>query len=561
MPVIEVLFDDLQNLVGAALPKDAFKLTDILSYVKGEVNSIEGNQLSIEIKDGNRPDLWSVEGIARDLRGVLGIEEGLVNYSVEDFSGVWIDVDLSLNNIRPYIACSVVKQVQLSNDIIRGLMHLQDKIDQTYGRKRRRVSIGLYNFGLITPPLKYCVAKPQKVSFVPLEEKSKMNLKEIIENHPKGIEYGHIIKNHEVWPVLIDSKDKVLSFPPIVNSNDLGKITQETKELFVEVTGSDYQTVLTALSIISLSLAERNGRIFSTEIHYPYGERRKVFTPKLATRVMNLNTHYVNRVLGLSLPKRSILKLLKRARFNARHSGKDLIEVTIPSYRMDVMHSLDLIEDIAITFGYNNIQPRWPQQITFGKISNREAFLDLTREVMISLGFQEILSFSLINKELLFRRMNLRKEKIVEIFNPSSSRFTCVRSWLIPSLVDFLSKNTHYDYPQKVFEVGACAVLDNSCETGVREIQKLACLIANSDSNFSKGKAVFDAFSLNMGFKYRLVDGSHKSFISGRVGNIVLRRKKSGIIGEIHPLVLENWGVENPVTGFEVNLSMLMDLI
>ena len=238
MPVIEVLFNDLQRLVQVDLPRDLAELTDLLSYVKGEAVSLEDGALSIEIKDGNRPDLWCVEGIARELKSVLGVEEGVREYVVYGVSGVEVEVDAGLEKIRPYIGCAIVKEVHLTNDIIRELMHLQDKLDQTYGRRRRRASIGLYNRGLITPPLRYGLAKPEAVSFVPLGGEGKMNLREIVNTHPKGIEYGHLVKLHERWPILQDSKERVLSIPPIINSNDLGKISEGEEDIFVEVVGS-----------------------------------------------------------------------------------------------------------------------------------------------------------------------------------------------------------------------------------------------------------------------------------------------------------------------------------
>jgi phenylalanyl-tRNA synthetase beta chain len=440
-------------------------------------------------------------------------------------------------------------------------MHLQDKLDQTYGRRRRRASIGLYNLALITPPLQYAVAKPEAVSFVPLGGEKEMDLREIVETHPKGIEYGHLVKKHENWPILHDSEERVLSIPPIINSNDLGKISEGKEDVFIEVTGTEHRTVLNTLTIVTLSLADRGEEIFSTQVRYPYGEEKVISTPNLTTKEVYLDLDYVNQVLGLSLMGDDVLKLLRRARYNGRWSGGSSIEVTVPCYRMDVMHPLDVIEDVAIMYGYNNLKPRWPQQITFGKISEFESFSDATREVMVGLGFQEILSFSLSNGERLFRKMNLKEEGAVELLNPTSLRFTCLRNWLIPSLMDFLSKNTHVEYPQRVFEVGDCVVPDETSETGVRNARKLACLIAHSNANFSEVKASLHAFSINMGIKQQLEEATHPSFIEGRVGTILTQGRQVGIVGEISPLVLEMWGLENPVTGYEMNLSTLMNVI
>jgi phenylalanyl-tRNA synthetase beta chain len=203
------------------LHHDMKKINDILAFVKGEVKLFDEkeNLMSIEIKDTNRPDIWNIEGLTRALRGFLGIEEGLKEYKVGK-PLVDIYVDARLDTIRPYIGCATVKGVKLTDTIIRGLMHLQDKLDQSYGRNRQRTSIGLYDFNLIAQPLQYKVAKPTEISFVPLACEEKMSLKEILRKHPKGLEYGHIVNKHPVYPILLDADNKVLSFPPIINSND-----------------------------------------------------------------------------------------------------------------------------------------------------------------------------------------------------------------------------------------------------------------------------------------------------------------------------------------------------
>ena len=217
MPTIEVERDDLESLLGVHLPSDKEELSDILACVKGEVKAVDGQDLRIEFKDSNRADIWGVEGLARALRGPLDLEKGLKDYRIAGSSGVEVKVDARLENIRPYIGCSVVRDIKLTDAAIRQIMRFQDKMDQTYGRNRRRTSIGVYDFDLITPPLSYRTAEPREVSFVPLEFEEELTLEEILEKHPKGIDYGHIVRDYPVWPIFMDSEDKVLSFPPIIN--------------------------------------------------------------------------------------------------------------------------------------------------------------------------------------------------------------------------------------------------------------------------------------------------------------------------------------------------------
>ena len=545
----------MQRLVGAQLPQDIDDLNELLSFVKGEVESIKGDELSIEIKDGNRPDLWTVEGLARELRGALGIENGLKEYAIETYSGVEILVDSRLKDIRPYIACSVITKVQLNSEAVRELMRLQDKLDLTYGRKRTRTSIGLYNYDLITPPVRYSVAKPHEISFVPLGTVKELNLKEILNTHPKGLEYGYILREKKHWPILLDAKNKILSFPPIINSNDLGRITEGVRDIFVEVTGTGYQTVLNTLMIVTLSLADRGEKILSTRIHYPYDEITQDETPKLKTTNMMLNVSYVNQILGLNLNVQSIINLLKKSRFDAYQTDRYTITLTIPCYRLDVMHPIDIVEDIAIKYGYNNIEPQWPKLNTFGRLSNLNVESNLARDIMVGLGFQEVLSFSMSNKSKLYKKMNLKDRRVVEISNPMTLNYNCLRDWLIPSLMEFLSKNSSVEYPQRIFEIGKCYFLDKNKPTGVREGTNLACLCIHSKANFSEMKTVLDAFFLNMGNMYKLKEDVFDCFIDGRAGAILVDKVNVGFIGELNPEVLEAWKLENPVIGFEIDLD------
>jgi len=305
MPTIDVDCAELERLLGWSWQGDIEKLDELLSLVKAEVKlyNKQENVASIELKDTNRPDLWSAEGLARALRGFLNLEKGPRRYEVNPpIMEVYVDAQLS--GIRPFICCAVVKGVKLSDTIIRGLMHLQDKLDQTYGRSRQKTSIGLYDYTLISPPLRYTVAKPEAIRFVPLGFEETLSLAEILERHPKGLEYGHIVKKHGVYPILLDSKEKVLSFPPIINSNDLGKVTEATRDILVEVTGTVHQTVLNTLNLVTLALIDRGGKAYAAEVHYPeealYPSKR-VVTPDFSSRRMELSADYARKILGFQL--------------------------------------------------------------------------------------------------------------------------------------------------------------------------------------------------------------------------------------------------------------------
>ena len=554
MPTIDVDYAELQKMLGIDLKRDSEKIDEVLAFAKSEVKLFDEKTgiMNIEIKDTNRPDLWNIEGLVRTLRGFLGIDKGLRHYSIGK-SVAEVYVDKRLKNIRPYIGCSIVKNLKMADPVIRGIMQLQDKLDHTYGRNRRKTSIGLYNLDLMKPPLSYTVVKPTEASFVPLGFEKRMNLKEILVEHPKGIEYGEIVSPHPVFPLLLDSEKKILSFPPIINSNDLGKVTEETRNILVEVTGTVHETVLNALRIVTLSLIDRGGRAYSGKVHYEEDNLTEV-TPSFDTTRMNLEIRYTNKILDLDLTAKQIAELLAKAGYGVETVEKDKLIVQIPCYRIDIMHPIDMVEDVAIAYGYDNIKPFWRKLPTTGGARPEQAFLDTVRELMIGLGFQEILTYNMTNPQSLFTKMNLKKQKTVELANPKVQTLTCLRSWLLPSLMEFFSCNLHIEYPQKIFELGPVTVLDEKAETRTRDDDTLAAAVSHGNASFTEVKSILDALLMNLGLRWQIRGVKHPSFIEGRAGTVTVDKTEVGMIGEVHPQVLENWTLENPVAAFELNM-------
>lgn len=557
MPTIDIEYDEFERMLGKNMNKDLEKINEVLASAKGEVKLFDEKTgtMSVEIKDTNRADLWSIEGLVRTLRLLLGLDKGLKQYMVGK-SLAEANVDRRLRNIRPYIGCSIIRNVRLTDAIIRAMMQLQDKLDHTLGRNRRRTSIGLYDFDLTSPPFNYTVAKPTEVSFVPLGFDKKMSLKEILKQHPKGLEYGSIVSGNPVYPILLDNDNKVLSFPPIINSNDLGKVTEETRNVLVEVTGTVHETVLNTLKMVTLSLIDRGGKAHSATVHYPH-DNLTVVTPDFETGSMELDIEYANKVLDLNLAAKQIAELLTKAGFGVGKWGKDKVTVQIPCYRIDIMHPIDLVEDVAIAYGYNNIKPFWRKLPTRGAARPEQGLLDVTRELMVGLGFQEILTYAMTNPKSLFKKMNIRKQKIVEIANPKVQTLTCLRNWILPSLMEFLSCNLHIEYPQKIFELGSVTVLDEKAETRTRDDDTLAAAVSHASASFTEIKSTLDALLMNIGTQWQIKETKHPSFIDGRVGTVIVHTTEVGIFGEVHPKVLEMWTLENPVAAFELNMNKI----
>ena len=448
-------------------------------------------------------------------------------------------------------------------------LHLQDKLDQTYGRSRQKTSIGVYDFDLVAPPLSYTVAKPSAFSFVPLGFSEKMTLAQILELHPKGQEYGHIVKKHNVYPILLDAEQKVLSFPPIINSNDLGRVTEDTHNLLVEVTGTVHQTVLNAVNLVTTALIDRGGKAYSATIQYPEDpvySKRKVATPDFSNKHVSLNMEYTNKILGLQLTSKCIAKLLLTAGLSVGATNEKSVEVIVPCYRIDVMHPIDLVEDVAVAFGYNNIEPLWRDLATTGSAKPKQRLLDTARELMVGSGYQEILTYTLTNPESLFTKMNVAlddktnfmKTQIVEIANPKVVTMTCLRNWLLPGLMEFLSSNQSVEFPQKIFELGKVTLLDETRETRTRDEEWLAATTTHANAGFSEIKSTLDAFFRNIGLAWQIQATSHPSFIVGRTGEVLVNGAAVGVLGEINPQVLEAWKLENPTAAFEIDLHTII---
>lgn len=562
MPTIDVDSHELQRLLNLQLNGDMEKLDDILAYVKAEVKGVDDKEgtFSIEMKDTARADLWSLEGLTRALRSYLRQEKGIKQYS-SGKSIVEVNVNPKLFRIRPYICCAIVKDVHLSDNIIKGIMHLQDKLDQTNGRNRQKTSIGIYNFDLIKPPIEYTAVKPNDVSFIPLGFSEEMDLNEILEQHPKGIEYCHIVKRNPLYPMLFDSEGKVLSFPPIINSNDLGKITEESRNLLVEVTGTLHKTVLNTLNLVTLALIDHGGKAYSATINYPKDSEYKqgsIVTPDFTNKRWMLSVEETNRLLGLKLTAKEISNLLLTAGLGVDSVSSDCITVLVPCYRVDVMHQVDIIEDVAVAYGYNNIEPLWRELPTTGSAKPEQQLIDVARELMVGLGYQETLNTTLTNQVSLFEKMNLPATEPVELANPKVVTMTCLRNWLMPSIMEFLSINQSVEFPQRIFELGKVTLPDKQAQTRTRDENWLAAATSHINANFTEIKSALDSFITNIGMKWQIKETVHPSFIEGRVGGIVVEGSEIGIIGEINPIVLEAWKLENPVAAFEVDFQSIL---
>lgn len=549
MPVCRVALYDVNRLVGEELSVE--ELSELLPRLKCEVEGVEGGYVEYEATH-DRPDLFSAEGLSRALKGLLGLEVGLRRFSVEA-AGKAVSEGPPY---RPYVLLATVHGLSLDDEAIAQIMQLQEKLHATYGRDRRRVSIGVYDLSKISFPVRYTRADPDRVSFVPLDFDREMSLREILERHPKGVQYSHLLAGRSEYPLLVDSKGLVLSMPPIVNSEDT-RVTERTRDVLVDVTATDRKAAEEVLAVVVTSIAERGERIGLVEVVSPEGS----WTLNLEPREMLLDVGLVESVVGLRVSAEEAAECLRRMRFGAEAVGGEAVKALIPAYRLDVLHPVDLVEDVVMGYGLEALTPEFMPPQHAGGEDRLEAFSRRLRELVVGFGFQEVANYMLTSKDVLYGMMCAPELPTVEVLNPRQPQFTCLRTWLTPQLLQVLSRSKHADYPQRIFECGDVAWVDEREENAVREERRLAMAISDSRATLTDVHAVIDSLMRILGLRYRLVKGEHPSFIRGRYALVEVEGVNVGFLGEVHPQVLVNWGLEKPVVVAELSVSALLDLL
>ena len=418
------------------------------------------------------------------------------------------------------------------------------------GRHRKKIAIGIYPLEKIKMPIRYMAKKPEEIRFHPLEGKKEMTARQILEQHPTGKEYGYLLEGKKLFPIFVDANNQVLSMPPIINSHNVGKISEDTKDVFIECSGFDFSILKKCLNMIVTALYEMGGKIYSMELHYG---GRKHTTPDLAPEEIKLDIPYINRLLGLNLNEAGAKKCLERMGHGCK-SGK----VLVPAYRTDILHQADFAEDIAIAFGYENFEHIIPNVATIGQEDRFEDFKNKIAGLLTGLGFIEASTYSLSNEQLQSSRMNLKIDAI-RLSNSISQEYDILRAWMVPSIIEIFSKNKHHEYPQNIFAIGRVFSKDIREEAGIREADRIAVGICHEKSDYTGIRQVLDYLFSSLGMKYDVKEILHDSFIEGRVGRASVHGKEVAYIGEISPAVLENWQLTMPVAVFELNLTGLFE--
>ena len=534
MPVITFKYQDLKDL-GIDMEKD--ELIDTLPMMSSDIEDFDDEEIKVEFFP-NRPDNLSVEGVARSFKGFIGQEIGFPDYEVVD-SGEYVEVDSDVAKIRPFIGFAKIDNVDFSGDKLKYVMDFQENLHWVIGRDRKKVAIGIHNADVVTGPFKYIATPKDANAFVPLEKDSEMTPDEILTEHEKGKDYAHLIQDFDKYPLILDK--------------DVTKLKEDTKNIIVDVTGTDERAVNQALNIICSSFAEVGGQIKSMEVRYV---DKTIKTPDLTPQEQNVHVDTANELIGgTDLTAEDIKELLLKARFDAEILSDNEVKAIIPAYRVDILHEVDVVENIAVQYHINDIVAELPDINTVAYENDWFKAESTIREVMIGLGFQEVMSLMLTNEEAHYEKMNQPEEDHVQVARPITIDRTMIRTSLINSLMEFLEDNKHEDLPQKIFEIGDVLYLDETKENKTVTSKKLAALICHSTANFTEIKSVMTSVLSNLGYSMEISDSENKTFIEGRAADVTGEAQKGtikGFFGEVSPEVITNFTLEYPVIAFEI---------
>ncbi len=543
MPLVSIDKRDLLELLGQPVPDDilAYNISMMGTDLRQVADTVE-----VEIFP-DRPDMLSTEGFAMALEGYLKIRTGMPHFKVSK-AGYAASIDEKVAHVRPYAVCAIVKDVVLSDGAVKSLMQVQEKLHITHGRNRRKVAIGVHDLDKITFPVTY-TTRPTDFSFVPLEWYTELTLDEILHKHKKGITYAHLLEGYPEYPLWLDKKGTVLSMPPIINSEDT-KVEPGTQHLFLDVTGYSRKALEQALNILVCSLARRGGSIYAVQVSEGGKER---WYPDLTSEEMELDLDYVNRRLGLSLSWSEVKELLYRMRY-----GLEDHTVKIPPYRADILHPVDIIEDIAKAYGYQNLQEVIPEISTIGEEDPLEVFSRKVGHLMAAFGLLEVKNYYLTSREF-FEKTRIT-DKLISVENAVTAEYNVLRNWLLPEMLLTLQSNKHYEYPQNMYEIGKVIKPDSKAPERTAEELHLACVVCHPKASFTEIKEILKGLCLNLGKEFWLEPAEHPAFIPGRCGSIHIE-KHVGVIGEVHPEVLLAWDLEVPAACLELDLGSIYAII
>jgi len=544
MPVVTLYFDRLERIIGKKLSKD--RIISTLPLIGLDIEEETKDHVNVEYSP-NRPDHSTDYGIVSSLQGLLGIKTGMPKLKIKKGKDA-ITVNPSVRKIRPFVTAIEAKNGKLDEETIRQLIVMQEDLHNGIGRRRKKTSIGIHDLDKVSFPLTYTTTGKNH-KFIPLESSHEKSISEILEKDEMGIKYRHLLGNSGKAPIILDSKNNTISFPPIINS-ELTKISKNTRNLLVEVTAMEKNAAEDTLAVIANILQDAGFELFSIKIS---GANNSI--PLLKPKSMILDADLANKILGIKISVPKMISALRKSRLDVQSRGKKII-CTIPRYRTDIFGEMDLVEEVALGYGIENLEPTIPESISVGQKAKITTTLDAINSIMIGLGFSEVMNFGLISQRVLCDFTKRDSSKIVSVSDSKSQEHTILRNALLPGLIDTLSRNIHESYPQKLFETGVVFLQKNG---EIKEEIHLACVSAHNAVSFTEIKSVLQSFlksTFDLGC--RTPTSTNPMFLVGSTADVFVFNDKIGEIGVVSPDVIDNFKMRIPITGFEIKLNGLI---
>ena len=574
MPKIECNEKLFFQSLGKKYDYDA--LEEILPWAKAELDEKPDMSLpedervvKIELNDTNRPDLWSTNGVARQLR----IHQGGKTADYEKFLSTKdkildcenriVIVDESVKEVRPYMVAFMIAGKPIDDAMLKDIIQTQEKLAWNFGRKRKSLSMGVYRVDQIKFPVKYHGVDPDKTSFVPLQCEEPMTCRQILTDHPKGKDFGWILKDAPKFPLLQDATGEIMSMAPIINSATLGAVQVGDKDLMVELTGDTIENLMLAANIVACDFADAGYEIKPIVCKHPYdtGFGKDIVVPFYFQPSTKAKLSSINKLLGSNFDEKTVIDALERmgSKVEATKEGDDVVFTLYPApYRNDFLHEVDIIEDVMIGMDLSAFEPESPNDFTIGRLLPVTIFGRKAKTIMVGLGYQEMIFNYVGSKKDYVEKMNFDESKVIEIANPMSENYQFIRPQVMSSLLRAESGSANAMYPHKIFEIGKVAYLDETENTGTTTKTHLGFLTAASNANFNEAASEVSSLLYFLDHNYEVKESNDSRFIPGRQAAILVKGKEVGVFGELHPQILENWNISTPCVAGEINLEELM---
>jgi len=491
-------------------------------------------------------------------------------------------VKTATKQIRPFVVCAVLRNVKFTQDRYQSFIDLQDKLHQNICRRRTLVAIGTHDLDTVEGPFTYEALAPEDIKFKPLNEEREFDCRQLFHYYKEEKkqnqlkQYLHIIEDSPVYPVIYDSKRRVLSLPPIING-DHSKIKLSTKNVFIECTATDHTKANIVLNTMIAMFSQYSEEPFTCErVQVTYEEDgRQASYPDLRSQSFTANPEYINKSVGINITPEDMCSILERMQLPTTFDKEgNVLNVEAPITRSDILHACDIMEDVAIAYGYNNINRTVPSTNTVGREQPLNKFGDLVREAVAQAGYTEVLTWTLIGHKENFEYMNKEDDSktAVVLGNPASLEFDIVRTSLLPGLLKTLHSNQASNLPLRIFELGDVCLLDSGRDVGARNARRIAALYCSTTSGFEMihglldrimevNEAVFE-IDLQNGAPakkhvYAIRKSDDASFFPKRRADVLLNGKKIGVFGIVHPHVLKAYDIPFTCSALELDLEAL----